>query len=78
MNSLYWIVRYRAKGRRKPHPVLTTLRTTKFDSIRAAVDARQKDWKELALECDLECVKVRILDPAPVFRASARQEQRQK
>ena len=71
MNKLYWIVRYRAKGKRRPKPVLTSLRHTKYDSIRAAVEWAQEDWSEMKVRLDLECVKVRILDPAPQFRVSA-------
>ncbi len=71
MNKLYWVVRYKAKGKRRARPVVTTMRRTRFDSIRAAVDARgDMDWKDMERELNLECVKVRILDPAPKFSVS--------
>ncbi len=71
MNKTYWIVRYKAKGKRRAHPIVTTLRCTRTESI-AATECPDvgRYWNGLKQEFDLECVKVRILDPAPVFKVS--------
>lgn len=64
MNKTYWIVRYRAQGRKKAHPILTTLRHTRYDSIRASYSAWEGEtWTNVKRRVDLECVKVQLIDP---------------
>ena len=62
MGNTYWIVRYKAKGRKKADPVLATLRYTRFDSIRAAVAQKKGDWNDIKKLFGLECVKVQLID----------------
>jgi hypothetical protein len=62
MNRTYWAVRYKAKGRVKAMPIVTTLRATRTASIMAAIRNSGKSWKQMREKYDLEYVKVNLID----------------
>ena len=62
VSDMYWIVRYKKRGKRQPVPILTSMRDTRHDCLHQIAQWGQQDWNELKQRLDLECVKVQLLD----------------
>ncbi len=62
MNSIYWIVRYKKRGRMNPLPILTSIRETRYDCLHQIAIWGKQDWSDLKDRLDLECVKVQLID----------------
>ena len=63
MNGIYWVVRYKAKGRSKAMPICTTLRLTRTASISATIKGFDESWAHMKARIGLEVVKVQLIDP---------------
>jgi len=63
MNSIYWVVRYKAKGRSKAMPIAMTLRPTRTASITACMKGFDESWAHMKARVGLEVVKVQLIEP---------------
>lgn len=66
MYGTYWVVRYKAKGKKsKAMPIVSTLRPSRTASIEAAIRNSGMSWKQMKDKYDLEYAKVKLIDHPP-------------